>query len=263
MTTLGDRIKSYEQIYDSVLLPRVPIIIRLDGKGFSKLTKAVGAKKPFDDVFSKSMADAMLKTASKIEGCVFGFTQSDEVSFILMNDQSIESQPWFGNRVQKICSVVASMMSVHFNSVQYNRSAYFDARVFAVPNVQEAVNTIIWRQQDCTKNSISCACYYEVAKTKGKGTTRKLMHSLNQNQQQELLFKEAGINWNDYPVKYKRGISCYRVVKTFLNTNPNGGNDCYNRSMWTIDENLPILSSDQKFLFDIVENGNRYEVPSK
>ncbi len=257
--TLGDRMKAYEQAYDSEIIGRIPVIIRVDGKGFSKWTKKVSAQKPFDEDMSTAMSVAMSNTASNIEGCLFGYTQSDEMTFVLRNDQSLESTPWFGNRIQKICSVVASMVTANFNNAvmvwtkwgdteQLPPLAYFDARVFAVPTVDEIVNCIIWRQNDAVKNSISAACYYEVAKVHGKKTARKLMHGLNQNQQQELLFQEAGINWNDYPVKFKRGIGCFRKeYNTVID-----GNECV-RSKWIIDENMPILTQRRDYLtYDIL-----------
>ena len=209
---LGDRMKSYERVFDISMPYRLPVIIRLDGKGFSNFTKKIKAKKPFDNIFSSVMSQTMFDVAERIEGCVFGYTQSDEITLIIKNDQSLESTPWFGNRIQKITSVSASIASAAFNSLmqpdpdEYMPLAYFDARVFVVPSWQEAINCLIWRQQDCTKNSISSACFYEISKKEdmGKKTARKLMHGLNKNQQQDLLWKETGINWNDYPTKFKR-----------------------------------------------------------
>lgn len=247
-TTLGDRMKDYEMAYDLSMPKKLPVIIRCDGKGFSRFTKLVQAEKPFDQSFSNAMKMAMLNTAQQIEGCVFGYTQSDEITYILRNDQSEESEPWFGNRIQKVLSVVASMTSVHFAAQTSGLpSAYFDARVFVVPNIQEALNCLVWRQNDATKNSISAACYYEVGKKVGKKTARKMMHGLNQKQQQELLFKETNINWNNYPNKYKRGVACYKV-KSVLNIN----GEEVERSNWFVNEDLPVFAKDQEFLKSII-----------
>jgi tRNA(His) guanylyltransferase len=242
INTLGDRLKRYENSYESQIIGRIPIIIRLDGKNFSNWTKKIHAIKPFDDMLSYRMANAMLATAEKIEGCVFGYTQSDEITFVLRNDQSLESTPWFNNRIQKMCSIASSMITAHFND-SISPSAYFDARVFAVPTIQESINCLVWRQQDCVKNSISCSCYCEVAKVHGNKTARKMMDKLNQKQQQELLFKETKINWNDYPAKFKRGIGCYKKeFETIINNIP-----C-NRTEWILDYELPIFSKEQIFL---------------
>lgn len=251
-TTLGDRMKTYEKAYDTYMPSRLPVIIRLDGKKFSKYTKKLKAKKPFDEGFASSMANTMRAIASNIEGCLFGYCQSDEITLVIRNDQSFESDAWLGNRIQKIVSITASMTSVEFNK-QIRRfyadapDAYFDCRVFIVPSVVEAENCVLWRQNDCTKNSVSSACYYEVAKSKGKKTARKMMNKLNQKQQQELLFKETGINWNDYPIRYKRGYACYREVREV----EIDGNKCM-RSHWTIDGEMPRLTQDKEYLRNIL-----------
>lgn len=246
--TLGDRMKQYEASYEQHMISRLPVIIRVDGKGFSKWTKKVGAYKPFDENLMTAMSTTMCDTADRIEGCVFGYTQSDEMTFVLRNDQSLESTPWFGNRVQKICSIVASIVTANFAKFYPQAApAYFDARVFLVPSLAEAHNALVWRQNDAVKNSISAACYYEVARVVGKKTARKMMHGLNQKQQQELLFQEAKINWNNYATKVKRGLGCYHTqYKTNIN-----GNSCI-RSSWVIEDELPIFAQDKEYLQGII-----------
>ena len=196
-STLGNRMKEYEATQRTTLMRRCPVIVRVDGKKFSRFTKVQKCEKPFDKCLTNAMQQAMIKTAKSIEGCVFGYTQSDEMTFVILNDQSLESQPWFGNRVQKICSVVASTVTAHFNSTYFpygfEYPALFDARVFSVPNLCEAANALVWRQNDATKNSISASCFFEIAKVTGKKTAQKKMHGLSQKQQQELLFQETGI----------------------------------------------------------------------
>jgi tRNA(His) 5'-end guanylyltransferase len=250
-TSLGDRMKEYERAYDISLTSRLPVIIRLDGKCFSKWTKKAELIKPFDGRLVNLMAEATVKTAEQIEGCRFGYTQSDEITFVLRNDQSLESTPWFGNRLQKICSVASSMVTHFFNKGCYfaDNPAFFDARAFLVPNIEEAINCLIWRQNDCTKNSISCATYYEIAKKRGRRTARKLIHGLNQNQQQELLFSETGINWNDYPTSFKRGIGCYR--ETFVKI---VDEEEITRSAWQVEEELSIFTRNRNFLYSVFSN---------
>jgi len=252
MTTLGDRMKAYERSYDTTVIGRLPVIVRIDGKGFSKWTKSVKADKPFDDELALCMARATEAVVIAVEGCLFGYTQSDEATFVIRNDQSLESTPWFGNRVQKMSSVIASVATAFFNEIAKAKFlnppiAIFDARAFAVPDITEAINCLVWRQNDATKNSISAACYYEVAKVIGKKTARKEMHGLNQNKQQELLFSKTGINWNDYPTKFKRGIGLYK--KTYNVTID--GNECVRSSIYT-DNELPIFTQDWDFLEGIL-----------
>jgi len=247
-TSLGDRMKEYERIYDSAIIRRIPVIVRCDGKGFSKWTKKLKLQKPFDNRMCDAMMHTIWEVGSKIEGCVFAYTQSDEMTFVLCNDQSNESEPWFGNRVQKIASVVSSMVTAHFGGKMSGPLAYFDTRVFGVPTWQEAINCLVWRQNDATKNSVSAACYYEVAKVVGKKTARKMMHGLNGKEQQELLFQQTGINWNDYPTRFKRGTACYRKPRTL--TNDDG--EEFERNVWEWDQEIPVFTKDKDFLYNIL-----------
>ncbi|MHA2280304.1 MAG: tRNA(His) guanylyltransferase Thg1 family protein [Promethearchaeota archaeon] len=243
--------KQYERAYDVYMPSRLPVIVRLDGKGFSKFTKKIYAEKPFDEFFCKAMTHTMQHVAGKVEGCVFAYTQSDEITFVIRNDQSLESTPWFGNRVQKITSIMASMASAAFNFYMLSKNrddgtnplAYFDARAFIVPDWQEAINCLIWRQNDATKNSISAACYYESAKKIGKKTARKEMHGLNQKQQQEMLFQHTSLNWNNYPIRFKRGVGCYKVAKEMTHEGKT-----FMRNSWQVDLELPVFTQDPSFL---------------
>lgn len=251
MKGLGDRMKRYELNHDFSLTARLPVIIRLDGKGFSKWTKSNKMKKPYDLALSTAMHESLKFTCSRIEGCMIGFTQSDEATIVLRNDQSLESEPWFGNRVQKIVSVTSSMFTAKFNEFCYANGwspAFFDARVFALPTIDEAINCLVWRQNDAVKNSIYGACYYELANVTGKKTAQKLMHGKSQDEQQELLFSKTGRNWNTYPTWYKRGVAVYKIGQEFSDNN-----SVYYRSSWEADLETPRFTQNRGFLKNILE----------
>jgi tRNA(His) 5'-end guanylyltransferase len=264
-TSLGDRIKEYEAIYDVSIMKRVPVVVRLDGKSFSRLTKRLKLDKPFDVRFLTAMADTMVSVASKVQGCVVGYTQSDEISLVLINYRSLDAEPYFGNRVLKIASITASMATAHFNRrlVQLmpnslvssfvdheDAEAYFDSRPFAVPTAVEAMNALIWRQQDCVRNSILSAAYYEIGKVKGRKTTQKMMHGLDTSKLQELLFHEVGINWSThYSPELKRGTVTYR--KLIEVETPNGKAV---RHKW-VTEGAPVFQSEegQRWLLSLLD----------
>ena len=166
---LSDRIKTfYEDRTKTFLTRRLITIIRLDGKGFSKLTKELN--KPFDDGFSTDMDATAVYLCQNIQGAKFAYTQSDEISIVLTDFDNLESDAWFDYNVQKMVSVSASMATAKFNQLrlfrEVNNSDYklatFDSRVFQVPSIDEMVNVMIWRQQDCTRNSISMAGHAEL-----------------------------------------------------------------------------------------------------
>jgi tRNA(His) 5'-end guanylyltransferase len=217
---IASRMKAYENATNYVIASNVPLIGRIDGKNFSKIVKKLKCDRPFDYGFMDLMEKSALFLAGQVQGCVLVYTQSDEISFVFRNDQSFESEPWFGNRIQKMVSVAVSSVTAIFNRHLKSGDplAVFDCRIWYMPSIAEVINYCVWRQRDCVKNSISNAAYYEVSshidqdtgRPIGRKTIRKMMYHLNQNQRQELLFKETGINWNDYPTKAKRGILIHK-----------------------------------------------------
>lgn len=248
MKSLSTRMKEYENAYDFTALGRVPMIVRIDGRKFSKYTNK--HKKPFDESLSNSMVSATKHVASQMDGCVFAYTQSDEASFVLLNDRSHEQEPWFGNRIQKVISVCTSLFTASFVKSTGDLIS-FDGRFFALPNYSEVYNYLYWRQTDATRNSIQSASYHVLSEKIGRKTAQKLLHGLNTSQQQELLYKETGTNWNDYPTKFKRGLGLYKRQiekqiedKTVL------------RSEWHVDEEIPVFAQDREFLKNLIKGAN-------
>lgn len=201
----GDRMKSYEKQTTGInLIPRIPVIARLDGKNFSKFTK--GLKRPFDERLTNLMIETT-KYLVKETNANCGYHQSDEITLVWYTDK-IYSSIYFDGRLFKMIGDLSSMTSVYFNKLlpkyipeKANKSPRFDCRVFNVPTLEEAVNSFIWREQDATKNSITMAasCYYSHSELINK----------NGSEKQEMLFKK-GINWNDYPSSFKRGTYVQR-----------------------------------------------------
>lgn len=248
--SLGDRMKEYyESRSQSNLIRRMPVIIRLDGKAFHTFTKSM--KKPFDDVFSKTMQDTMLYLCKNIQGCVLGYTQSDEITLVLIDYKDFDSDAWFDYNVQKLCSITASMATMAFNRalvqhvkklMQTNLEVYekhykqaiqsgavFDSRCFNVPK-EEVTNCIFWRQLDATRNSIQMVGQHYF--------TQAELENKSGNDIQEMLFTHKGINWNDLPIKYKRGSCCVKIYQAAV------GFTVY--SSWLVDDYIPIFKGDDR-----------------
>jgi tRNA(His) guanylyltransferase len=197
--SLGDRMKSYENRFtNDSFLPNLPVIVRLDGKAFHSWTK--GIEKPFDKNFVKLMCDTAVALIGETHP-VIAYIQSDEITLIFYKED-FKSQIYFDGKVFKLNSVCASIATAYFNYyAQENFSdkplAFFDCRSFQVPSKWEAVNCLIWRELDATRNSILSA---------GQANfSQKQLQGLNIKQIQEKLFQEKGINWNDYPDYFKKG----------------------------------------------------------
>ena len=116
---LGDRMKQYEQVTQVRLIRRMPVILRLDGKSFHRFTR--GFEKPFDPVMLTAMQNTMQELCNCVEGCVLGYTQSDEISLVLCDYQQLDTEAWFGNKLQKLCRISASICTSAFQ--KYFREA--------------------------------------------------------------------------------------------------------------------------------------------
>lgn len=275
-TTLGDRMKNnYENISRYYLTRRMPIITRIDGKSFHTFTK--GFKKPFDDILVKTMQDTMKYLCENIQGCVLGYTQSDEISLVLVDYAELTTDAWFGNNLQKMCSVSASMATLAFNKaftrniskqskrfyteyleekdasyietleIAMNKGAMFDSRVFTIPK-EEVCNYMLWRQQDATRNSILSV---------GQANfSHKDLHGKSCNNIQDMLMTQKGINWNDYATTLKRGSCCIKVDDG-LTAYDEAGNICgyTQRSQWIIDNEIPIFSQDRNYIERLINVG--------
>ena len=262
---LGTRMKEfYENVPKTRLVRRMPVAIRLDGKTFHTFTRRF--EKPFDEVLGKSMRETMKYLCENIQGCVLGYTQSDEITLILVDYQNLNSCAWFDYEVQKMCSISASMATMAFNkfftkNVNYfemahehddtineycttlvnaaEKGAMFDARCFNIPK-EEVCNLIYWRQLDATRNFIQMV---------GQANfSHKELQNKSCNTIQEMLFAEKGINWNDYPTYLKRGSCCIKT--TIQNPNVDIKDGIYPKSIWMIDLDIPIFKGDGRNYID-------------
>lgn len=240
--SFGDRMKAYEAVSDVRLMKRCPVIVRIDGRAFHTFTR--GFAKPFDDVFSKTMQMTLKSLCENIQGCVFGYVQSDEMTLVLCDYQTYETSAWFDYRLEKVCSLSASMATRFFNKYfidnvvekkktdktfdaeKYERrffTADLDSRAFNVP-IADVCNAVLWRQKDCEKNSVQMLARSLFSHKELMGISTKGL--------QDKMFTEKGVNWNDVPVMYKRGVSCVK--------DENG--------KWFLDYNMPILSQDRDYI---------------
>lgn len=258
--SMGTRMKEYyEAVPKTKLMRRTPVAIRLDGKSFHTFTR--GFQKPFDMILMKSMQGTMRYLCKNIQGCVFGYTQSDEITLILIDYQTLTTDAWFDYEVQKLCSVSASMATMAFNKffeanvdtygseniedwydggtnrelsdsekhamqyiVAYNKSMVNGAMFDArCFNIpkEEVCNLIYWRQLDATRNSIQMVGQAHFS--------HKQLEGKRCNDIQDMLVEQFNINWNNYPTTCKRGTACI---------NKDG--------QWVLDTEMPILKGENR-----------------
>lgn len=270
---LAERMKGYEKRNRYYLQRRMPVILRLDMRAGHSFTK--GFKRPFDEVFIKSMQNTAKYLCENIQNCKLSYQQSDEITLLLVDYDKLNTDCFFDYRVDKLCSIAASMATMAFNKFfekyvdEYrfskwdgvsnyedgtwgyiqtllnavDKGAMFDARCFNIPK-EEVTNNFYWRQDDASRNSIQMV---------GQANfSHKELHKKSRNDIQDMLMTQKGINWNDFPIYQKRGSCC---IKEEYVVNDNGEEvevDCVTdvdepvesvtfRSRWIIDTDIPIF----------------------
>ena len=238
ISALGDRMKEYEKAYNIVLPKRLPIIVRVDGKAFHTLL--CGNTETFSNSIKACIDNVASDLMNEIQGAVFGFAQSDEISILVVNYSSLEYSPWFGNELQKLCSISASVATKAFNYAKNNGNhvgihsdALFDARTFILPK-EEVCNYFIWRQQDWTRNSVQMLARSLYSQNQ--------LNDKNNEELQEMIFQK-GKNWNDLETWKKRG-RCFYTEKY----NVQGPVDDETWSRIKTDDNPPIFTQDRNYV---------------
>lgn len=264
-TTLGNRMKEYyENPYRFYLPRRSPMIIRLDMRAGHSFTK--GFQRPFDDIFIKSIQETAKYLCENIENVKCSYQQSDEISLLLTDYDNVGTQAWFNKNLQKMCSIAASMATLAFNRIfeeqvsaidfdwsmgiegidpnylsalykAREKGAMFDARCFSIPK-EEVCNYFIWRQNDCTRNSIQMVAQANFS--------HKQLQNKSCDELQEMLWQEKNINWNDFDTVKKRGSCCTKTGRhTVIDMKTGEQKD---RLVWEIDKEIPIFSQDRNYV---------------
>jgi tRNA(His) 5'-end guanylyltransferase len=227
------RMKEYEHAFRIYMPKRMPVIIRIDGCHFHSFTKKL--TKPFDQQLIEAFWETGKYLAQGIMGCKLVYHQSDEISLLITNYDNIHTESWFGNNLQKMVSVSASLATAKFNEMVQKRHitqtlATFDSRAWILPQ-QEVANYFIWRQQDAVKNSISMVAQSQFS--------AKQLYGFNTKQMLEKLKVEKDVNWNEFPVWQRRGICI--VKKPYERNNTT-------RYLWEVDIETPDFLEDRDYI---------------
>lgn len=272
---LGVRMKKYEYCYRQYMPLGTIKVIRLDMRAGHTFCR--NFKRPFDDIFSQAMTKTAISLCEQIPGVRFAYTQSDEISLALNDNYGRDDSfsCFFEGNIEKMISISASIATAAFNKAYallvYKKykdkvinaadgtgvntaeegfyyiknifNAQFDSRVFILPTEMELHNYFLWRQQDATRNSILSVGYANFPQNK--------MDNKNCEQIQNMLHM-IGINWNDFPIKYKRGIIVVREEYTKKTTYTDRNKEVKEieclRHRWTSEFPIPILSQAIDFI---------------
>lgn len=260
MYTIDERMKEYEKVARTNLVRRCPVIIRIDGCHFRTFTR--GFDKPYDLAMSYAMEETTKYLCANIQNCVLGFTQSDEITLVLIDTNSKKpdgASPWFDNQVEKMCSVAASMATLAFNRAFAEAStdfygertdwrtekardlyrshkdavehgAIFDARCFNIPET-DVINNLVWRQHDGIKNAISglARAHFSDKELRNKNSGTKLA-----------MLEQKDVYFDKMPIHFQRGALIVKEV--YL-----GPNDAL-RSRWITLPETPMFKDSREML---------------
>ena len=222
--TLKERMEELRSKYDIILPKKRYVMAMIDGRSFSSIIKK-HFKLPFDDCFVELMNETAKYVCEHVGGCKFAYVQSDEITFVLTDFEDETTEPFFGNRLCKLQSIIPSMATAKFNQLftLYNLQHHlqinpyetiinsilteFDCKVWDVDNYNDVIAYIIWRQNDCIRNSKQ--------QTTQTYLPKKSLLNKNTDEQIKMLLDEKGINWNQFNdgLKYGRFIYKTKVYK--------------------------------------------------
>lgn len=197
---LDTHLRQYETANDRSTPPGFLIVARLDGRGFTRLTKErMDYEAPYDARFR----DAMLAAMERLMNCgfriLFAYAQSDEISLLFHPEDAS-----FERKHRKWLSVLAGEASAAL-SLAMGTHAVMDCRLSEMPDRKTVTDYFRWRMEDASRNCLNSHCYWMLRK-QGRGMTEatEFLSGLSTAEKHDLLFAN-GINFNDLPLWQKRG----------------------------------------------------------
>lgn len=253
--TLQQRQLGYEKSYSQSIIGQIPVVLKIDGRSFARVTKST--QKPFCHKTMVMLNGTMLNLAKQIDGVVFGYQYSDKIILILRNDRSQEEDPWFGNDIQKLSSVSASMATYEFMNQLWDMddppnlegSIGFATHAFGVPSIGEAINYLIYRQFRCMQYAVNEAVYSVLYPRYGKETASILEDKKLEDRRR--ILDESGFDFNSLPASYRHGSAAY-VTPKLVDTNQGQ----ITRHKWLLDFEVPLFTDVKDRLRTILTTGS-------
>ena len=202
--SIGDRMKRYERVSNHVLVRRMPVIVRVDGRAFHTFTRTFD--RPFDKFIMDTMNYAAKCVLKDMQGCKLAYVQSDEASFLLTDYDTIDTQAWFDNELQKLVSISAAMMTGVFVSrcinwevkIKCQCPPVFDSRAFNVPR-EDVANYFLWRAKDWERNSLQMYARanfsHKELHEKNSADIHEMLHSKGRNWTKDLTDRQKNGTW--------------------------------------------------------------------
>jgi tRNA(His) 5'-end guanylyltransferase len=264
---LAERQCGYEEGYDYKIMPIVPVVIRVDIRNFNKIIRKL--PKPYSPELWRILQETMHSTIMEIDGAIFGYQHNGEMVFILRNDLEQGESAFYSNRIQKISSAVASMVTTNFmknyiasdDAPDIIGEAVFEVNCFGIPSIVETMNYLLYRQQNYNHYAIKSATLYGLHKLFQRDAVSQMITGASNYKMKEMLESECNVIFEErYPVYFRRGSISYKVPRIIRS---NDGD--ISRKKWLLDKNTPdFLDEDGRdFVMNILHTGSDILVPER
>ncbi|KAF4841079.1 tRNA(His) guanylyltransferase [Colletotrichum siamense] len=207
-------VKAFEQV--DTLLPNTWIVVRIDGRGFTKLCAKYQFEKPNDKRALDLMNAAARVVVTELPDITIAYGVSDEYSFVFHKSCTL-----FERRASKLVSTVVSTFTANYI---YLWSQYFpdtplspplpsfDGRAVCYPTVSNLRDYMSWRQVDCHINNLYNTTFWSLIQLGGydNKTAEQMLAGTVSGDKNEILFSKFNINYNNEPEMYKKGSVIFR-----------------------------------------------------
>jgi tRNA(His) 5'-end guanylyltransferase len=195
---LEDKMRKFEFYHTQTVLQDSWFVVRLDGRGFSKLTKKY-FEKPFDEKMTTLMTGVTSSLVMDFQAD-YGYTESDEISLLFRPSWNM-----YERRVEKIISLMASGATSTFVS-KSGIKAQFDGRIVVIPSHASLVDYFRWRQEDANRNGLNTYAHWNLVKsglTEGKASSE--LEHCNFKQKLNRMF-DMKLDYFSVPSKFRYGV---------------------------------------------------------
>ena len=253
--TLQNRLLVYENSYNQTIIPRIPVIIKIDGRSFTRVTR--NTSKPFCQRTMLLFNSTMKSLAKQIDGVIFGYQYSDKIILVLRNDRSPDETPWFGNNVQKMSASVASMTTYEFITQMWSMNSppdldgaiTFSAHTFGLPSFKEVINYLLYRQFRCIQVAVDEAVR-SVLWSRYGNEIHSILEDKDMNDRKQIL-NEAGFEFDSLPSAFRHGSATYLTPSLF-----NTAQGQITRHKWISDFDVPLFNDSKEWLNTIISTGS-------
>jgi tRNA(His) 5'-end guanylyltransferase len=141
------KMRALEYFHDLRLLPGAWVVLRVDGRGFSRFT-AERFDKPFDERFHNFMVQTAQALLEELGG-IYAYTESDEISVLFRPEWDL-----FDRELEKVVSLSAGLASATFTHA-CGAPVMFDSRAWLGARAGLVIDYFRWRQADATRCALN------------------------------------------------------------------------------------------------------------